>query len=99
MSKVQGVQVITFDQDVQNKFDELQSRRQRLNSRMNEVGRQISQLTNEVGLSYADGGPWQELDTKLVKLQREVNAIDGAIHHVDGQISLLRRGNVWLVSR
>ena len=88
--------IIGHDQDVQDKFDELNTRRLRLSSRRNEVGRQISQLRNEVNLSYADGGPWQELDTKLVKLQREVDAIAGAIHHVDGQISVLRSHNVWL---
>jgi len=90
------IERVNFDQNVQDQFDELNARRHRLNSRMNEVGRQISQLTNEVSLSYFDGGPWQELDMRLVQLQREVDVIAGAIHHVDGRLANLRRYNRWL---
>ena len=92
-------EIIRDDPEVRDEYNGLLERHRELRRRLVEIQRSIAQAELNVGMMYLESCDWSEEYARLVKLQREVNAIEYAQRHVGGRIAVLKRQHYWLNGR
>lgn len=89
------IEVVRFDQNVQNDLGQLQSRRRELSAQLRIVNHEMSTILAGLGVVVVKGGDWQSQTERLLYLRAESEALGLAVDYCDLQSENLKRFNNW----
>lgn len=89
-------EIITYDPEVQEKYNALCARRHELNVQLGEVNGEQEQILTSLGKLVADGSKYKKQTDRLAALRSESEALEAGILYLTNQCDLLRRMNTWL---
>ena len=91
-----GKETIRHDQNVEDRYFALSSRRAELRLQLNQVNGEQDQILGALGELVASGAKYQKQTDRLAALRLESEALEAGILYLTNQCDLLRRMNAWL---
>ena len=91
-----GKDTIRHDQDVEDKYFLLTSRRADLRLQLDQGNREQDRIMDGLGELVASGAEYQKQIDRLAASRMETEALEAGLHYLDGQCGLMRRMNSWL---
>ena len=95
-NKTPPITIVNYDQDVQDKYGSLTTRRAALQERLSQGKREQNKILEGLGELVATGAKYKPATDRLAALRLESEALELGIQYVNGQCGLLRRNNIWL---
>lgn len=92
-------ETVGYDQEVQEKYNGLISRRHELNLQLGAVNGEQNQILGTLGELVASGASFTKQTARLSALRLETEALEAGTRYIANQIDLLRRFNAWLTTR
>jgi len=89
--------VVRFDEQIQNEYNDLQVKRRDLQTRLNNARSETEQTETNIGGFVAMGCDVDELADRWHELTDEIRWCELAIRHIDNQVERLKRVHFWLV--
>jgi hypothetical protein len=87
---------ITYEPEVQEKYDVLISRRQEIDSQLIAVDREENEILINLGEQVAKGSNYKKQVDRLAALRLESEALHEGVRYLNNQRDLLKRINTWL---
>ena len=90
------VERITHDQNVEDRYFAMSSRRRELSLQLSQGNNEQDRITDGLGEQVASGAEYKKQIARLAALRSEAEALEAGIHFLDGQCGMMRRMNSWL---
>ena len=94
-----GKETVGYDQEVEDKYTGLISRRHELNLQLGSVNGETDKILVNLGELVASGKKYKKQTDRLAVLRSESEALNEGIRYLNNQCDLLKRMNTWLTVR
>ena len=89
-------ETVRHDQDIEDKYTDLTSRKRELGAELNAVNGELDLLLASLGELVASGENYKKQLARLQGLRSQFEALEAGIVYLKGQCDLMRRMNTWL---